>query len=70
MVTKCNLAGMKLMHKESLFLSKCGLTQERDVRSMAMWDSVLVNNFVVTVIHLQIGLGIFFLNFLISLTLM
>ena len=27
---------------------------------MAMWDSVLVNNFVVTVIHLQIGLGIFF----------
>ena len=45
------------MHKKILYISKGGLPQERGVRSMVMWDSVLVKNFIVLVLHLQISLG-------------
>ena len=70
MVTKLNIAGLKLMYKKSLCLSKGELTQARGVRSMTMWDSVPVKNFIVPVLHLEIGLvNYFFFNFLISLTL-
>ena len=56
MVTKWNISGLKLMYKKILCLSKVELTQEIGVRSMAMWDSVPVKNFIVPVLHLQIGL--------------
>ena len=33
------------------------MTLARGVRSIVMWDSVPVKNFIVPVLHLQIGLG-------------
>ena len=66
MVTKWNLAGLKLMYKKSLCLSIVEFTQARGVRSMAMWGSVPVNNLIVPVLHLQIGLGNDVLNKLID----
>ena len=67
MGTKWNLAGLKLKYKKSLCLSKCELTQERGVRSMEMWDSVPVKDFIVPVLHLQIFLGNNFLNNLLDI---
>ena len=57
MVNKWNLAGLKPMYKINLCLSKGELTHARGVRSMTMWESVPVKNFIVTVLHLQIGIG-------------
>ena len=57
MATKYNLAGLKIMYKKPLYLSKCELKQAREVRSMVMCDSIPVKNFIVPVLHRQIGLG-------------
>ena len=54
------------MYKKSLCLSKGELTQSRGVRSMEMWDSVPVKNFIVLVLHIQIDLGNYVLNNLIN----
>ena len=44
------------MHKKSLYLSNVELTHARGLRSMAMWDSVTVKNFIVSVINIQVGI--------------
>ena len=62
MVNKWSLAVLNLIYKQSLCLSKCKLTQAGWVRSMAIWDSVPVKNFIVPVLHIQIGLGNYFLK--------
>ena len=56
METKSNLAGLKLVYKISLCLSK-GELAVIGVRSMTMLDSVTVKNFIVIVLYLQIGIG-------------
>ena len=45
-----------------LYLSNSKSTQAKGVGSMAMWDSVPVKNFIVSVLHLQVGLGNYFKN--------
>ena len=57
MGTKWNLAGMKLTYKKSLYLSKGELAQAIGFISMAMWYTVTVEDFILPVLHLQIGLG-------------
>ena len=42
MGTKWNIAGLKLIYKKILYLSKGDLTQAIGVRSMEMWDRVPV----------------------------
>ena len=66
MVNKWNIAGMKLMYKKIICLSKVEFTQARGVRSVEIWDSVPVKNLIVPVLHLQIGLGYDVLNNLID----
>ena len=44
------------MLKKILCISKGEFTQARGLKSMKMWDSVPVENFIVPVIHLKIGL--------------
>ena len=67
MGNKSNLAGLKLMYIKILFLSKRELTQARGVRSMVMWYSVPVKNFIVPVLHIQTGLVSYVLNNLLDL---
>ena len=62
MGTKCNLAGLNLMYKTILCLSKGELTQARGVRPMETWNSIPVKNFIVPVLHLQIVIGNRILN--------
>ena len=57
MVTKWNISCLKLMYKKGLRLSKGEFTRERGVGSMAIRDSFPMKNFIVLVIHLQIGIG-------------
>ena len=66
MVTKWNIAGLKLMYKKSLCIFKGEFIQTRGVRSMEIWDSVPVKNFIVSVIHLQIDIGNDVLNSLLD----
>ena len=56
MGSKFNIAGMKITYKRILSISKGELTQAIGVISIAMWDSVSVKNFIVPVLHLQIGI--------------
>ena len=67
MVTKYNPSGMELMHNKRLCILKIELTQARGVSSMAMWDSVPVKNFILPLLHIQIGLGNDVLNRLLDL---
>ena len=60
MVTKWNLAGLKLMYIKRICIYKGELTQAIWGSSMEMWDSVPVKNFVFPVLHIQIGLGNYF----------
>ena len=55
------------MYKKSLCIFKGEFIQTRGVRSMEIWDSVPVKNFIVSVIHLQIGLRNIFLRNLLDL---
>ena len=57
MGNKWNLLGLNYMYKKVICISKCELTQAIGVRSMAMWGSIPVKDFIVPVFHLQIGLG-------------
>ena len=57
MGSKWTLASLKVVYGKSLCLSKGELTQARGFIPMEIWDSVLVKNFIVPVLHLQIGIG-------------
>ena len=52
MGTEWNLEGMKIMYKKSLYIYKGEFTYARGVRSMEMWDTVRVKNFIVPVFHI------------------
>ena len=56
-VSKWGVANLNSLCKKILYLSKGGLPPSTGVKSMVMWGSVSLKNFIVKVLNLQIVLG-------------